>query len=531
VDDGANRAYFVLMILAYAVVLVTLSLCVALLSPRALAWVVSTFVLMQGVATVGKTGMRSLPDSWQWMGELFNVLSVLNMDIEVLRPGCSIPSVPFMTFYFVTVLLLLSAVLCFTVACLLRRLVLIWTATPEQRRALASLSKFTSGGGKGKGKKNNNTKAATKKERRAGNKKIKAAQVMQGPLDGQSTGVELVPLPPRDAHTPAPHSTAAEPPQSLVFAEGGTVSGPTSARLKTRLSSAKRAFDLTAPLASVKTDGSSSGDVTPSARGVHALDVKSSETVLKLSDGSASSRSQTSAALAAAASLRMDWFRRLIHGVLIAFALFYLRLTTLSLTMLDCVPLGTSGATVAAGDEVVTADEGLYLRVDLRVQCFQDEHIGSAIFALLMLIGLSVLFPLFGFILLTRIFTNSTSKGCVGSLARTFSCCQGAGYHITASKIKQQQKAKELARMATMGGGTTALQPGLMRVASVAEREDQADALEDARDAAAAGMDFTERAEPTERQTQMYGWLFRGASMTRKQRGRIAHGRGSPLIP
>jgi hypothetical protein len=83
-------------------------------------------------------------------------------------------------------------------------------------------------------------------------------------------------------------------------------------------------------------------------------------------------------------------------------------------------------------------------------------------------------------------------------MALVFGCCQGAGYRTS----KTTKKKAQLARSITLDRKVSAL--------TDAERETAEDAREDAEEAKRAGVDISDRANATERQTQMYGYLFRG---------------------
>lgn len=184
----------------------------------------------------------------------------------------------------------------------------------------------------------------------------------------------------------------------------------------------------------------------------------------------------------AAKSIREETFRRIVHSMFILGALFYLRLTTLSLRMFDCVHATGQPELESADGSVVYVESSdqsrqLYLLADLGTRCFTGGHLATAIFALVFLVFFSLMYPVYALILLTRTFAGPHSKGCARFLVTRFACCRGAGY-----RIKLRRKAS-------------------IQTVNQDEEEDE-DENVIARDG--------EQATATKTQTELYGYLFRG---------------------
>jgi hypothetical protein len=77
---------------------------VLLLSPNNLSNAVSALLVTQQLCVMGKKGIAYMP--WPWMQSLFRILSVLNWDIEVVKPGCDIPFLDYSALYLYTLMII-----------------------------------------------------------------------------------------------------------------------------------------------------------------------------------------------------------------------------------------------------------------------------------------------------------------------------------------------------------------------------------------------------------------------------------------
>ena len=80
----------------------SMAVAVATLSARGLTSVVSSLLLMQHLSVVGKLGGSQVASGMPWVTELFTVLSMLNFDLQFVKPGCVVASMSFLTVYWVT---------------------------------------------------------------------------------------------------------------------------------------------------------------------------------------------------------------------------------------------------------------------------------------------------------------------------------------------------------------------------------------------------------------------------------------------
>ena len=109
----------------FAAVVVTLSLSVGVvtLSPLHLVNLVTAFVLLQQISVIGAQGANNIPGSaGPALATFFSFISVVNFDLQILRPGCSVPSFSFLALFLGTIGLILFTALLFLLACALRYL-------------------------------------------------------------------------------------------------------------------------------------------------------------------------------------------------------------------------------------------------------------------------------------------------------------------------------------------------------------------------------------------------------------------------
>jgi len=95
-NESDQTAAIVSIIIGSAIVSILLSLSVAFLRAAHLVRVASVIVALQGVVVVGQQGARDLPgQAGQVIASAFSILSLTNFDLQILRPGCTIPSFNF----------------------------------------------------------------------------------------------------------------------------------------------------------------------------------------------------------------------------------------------------------------------------------------------------------------------------------------------------------------------------------------------------------------------------------------------------
>jgi hypothetical protein len=109
--------------------------------------------------------------------------------------------------------------------------------------------------------------------------------------------------------------------------------------------------------------------------------------------------------------------RRVIHSLIIAGSLFYLKVTTLQLKALHCI-------TVAAAVEDIDQQQQatvLQLLADVNQVCFTGAHAATVLFVCLTLLAFTAGFPFMCLVILCRTFgsTNDTT-GVIGFLIRRF---------------------------------------------------------------------------------------------------------------
>ena len=101
-----------------------LAFAVAFVNSSKQANVVAVFIAIQLGIVTGKAGSQNFPSSLTGLGEMFNVISLFNFDLEYIQPGCNgIPSIDFITTYWSTLLFMLFSWILFMIACVLRYLI------------------------------------------------------------------------------------------------------------------------------------------------------------------------------------------------------------------------------------------------------------------------------------------------------------------------------------------------------------------------------------------------------------------------
>ena len=106
--------------MAFAALFFGMSVCVATQSPGGLSRSVSILLLIQHLAVVGKLASQQVPASLTWVAELFTVLSMLNFDLQFVKPGCVVSDLSFLTVYWSTYGLVALSSLMFVAAALIR---------------------------------------------------------------------------------------------------------------------------------------------------------------------------------------------------------------------------------------------------------------------------------------------------------------------------------------------------------------------------------------------------------------------------
>jgi len=116
-----QTSQMVSILTAAALVTLGLSVAVAILPATGLVRTVECFVVLQQVSEIGAKGALDLPaPADQYVATFFQYISVINFDLQILRPGCTVPEINFITLYLATLgLVALTGCLFFT-ACLIR---------------------------------------------------------------------------------------------------------------------------------------------------------------------------------------------------------------------------------------------------------------------------------------------------------------------------------------------------------------------------------------------------------------------------
>ena len=118
--ETTEKVELVALVIAFAALFFGMAVCVATQSPSGLSRSVSILLMVQHVAVVGKLASQQVPANLTWVAELFTVLSMLNFDLQFVKPGCVVGDLSFLTVYWSTYGLVALSSLMFVVASLIR---------------------------------------------------------------------------------------------------------------------------------------------------------------------------------------------------------------------------------------------------------------------------------------------------------------------------------------------------------------------------------------------------------------------------
>jgi hypothetical protein len=111
----------------------------------------------------------------------------------------------------------------------------------------------------------------------------------------------------------------------------------------------------------------------------------------------------------------IDFSERLRHAMLILLCIFFLRICILEFNTFRCETLPMPPSEISSNAQQTEAN---YLSEDGITRCLSAEHIGLIVAAVILLVGFTLGYPIFVFVLLMRTFSDSTTQGVSGWLRR-----------------------------------------------------------------------------------------------------------------
>jgi len=111
----------------------------------------------------------------------------------------------------------------------------------------------------------------------------------------------------------------------------------------------------------------------------------------------------------------IDFHERIRHAMLILLCIFFLRCCILEFSTFRCETLPVPPTEISSNAQQTEAS---YLSEDGITRCLSAEHIGLIVAAVILLVGFTLGYPLFVFVLLTRTFADDSTQGIVGWLRR-----------------------------------------------------------------------------------------------------------------
>jgi hypothetical protein len=135
----------------------------------------------------------------------------------------------------------------------------------------------------------------------------------------------------------------------------------------------------------------------------------------------------------------IDFTERLRHAMLILLCIFFLRICILEFKTFRCESLPVPPTEISSNAQQTDAS---YLSEDGITRCLSAEHIGLIVAAVILLIGFTLGYPLFVFVLLTRTFADDSTQGIVGWLRRRVKLLRVDNGRVASCSPKLQEVGK-----------------------------------------------------------------------------------------
>ena len=111
-------------------------LVVAFAPARSLTRVITSLLFGQELIVIGQTATQVLPESYAWLQAVFTDVSIVNLDITNLHPGCFIDPLSNVDLFWATVCLIVAALLIFVMAAALRATLIVLHVKGQHGRGL-----------------------------------------------------------------------------------------------------------------------------------------------------------------------------------------------------------------------------------------------------------------------------------------------------------------------------------------------------------------------------------------------------------
>ena len=118
--ESADKLELAILLVIAAALFFATSIAVAFLSATGLSMAVAAVLMIQHFSIVGKLAGQQVPANLTWLTQLFAILSMLNFDIQFIKPGCVVGALSFLTVYWITIGLVCGVSALFVGASLVR---------------------------------------------------------------------------------------------------------------------------------------------------------------------------------------------------------------------------------------------------------------------------------------------------------------------------------------------------------------------------------------------------------------------------
>jgi hypothetical protein len=116
----SDKALIEFMIFAALLTIGLIFAAVVLLSSSHLTAVVEVLTMTQEVVTIVKGSIDRVPESWTFVRNVVGLLSVINWELDVVKPGCVIPFLSYADIYYTTLILTVLSFFVFAIGAYVR---------------------------------------------------------------------------------------------------------------------------------------------------------------------------------------------------------------------------------------------------------------------------------------------------------------------------------------------------------------------------------------------------------------------------
>ena len=121
-ETESDRQQQRFLIAAAVIIFTVLTAAVAVLPSSRLAFIITALIALQQFVVLAKSSIQQLPEgpAFTRFAEFIGFISVINFDVQMVKPGCVLPTLTFVDLYWATLVVVLVAAVMFVVGAALR---------------------------------------------------------------------------------------------------------------------------------------------------------------------------------------------------------------------------------------------------------------------------------------------------------------------------------------------------------------------------------------------------------------------------